>query len=230
MDGGSHASPQVGGAGVDVAVLGVQHEVSTRLRLDRVSHSLDTSGQTIKHSSDVTSALHGDDPQLVLLVDPGEECLVLVVENTTTLGPVSLHTSSDQITIAGDEEEVIVHELLSDLLAHSCERKVGSCQVAGQVGEGLLHEVLHAEPLVLGDPGRETEPVNTASNPDTSRVHRSSSVNVPLDLGDVHVAGVLAVGGDAMVVLDDGVEHVREHLQYKYLSQSDPSCSDCSAL
>ena len=94
VDGGSHPSPEVGGAGVDVAVLGVQHEVSTRLRLDRVSHSLDTSGKTIKHSSDVTSALHGDDPQLVLLVDPGEECLVLVVENTTTLGPVSLHTSN----------------------------------------------------------------------------------------------------------------------------------------
>ena len=91
MDGGSHASAEVGGAGVDVAVLGVQHEFSPRLRLDRVSHSLDTPGQTIEHSSDVSPALHGDDPQLILLIDPGQERLVRVVENTPTLRPVSLH-------------------------------------------------------------------------------------------------------------------------------------------
>ena len=94
VDGGPHASPEVGGAGMDVAVLWVQHEVSTRLRLDRVSHSLDTPGKAIKHSPDISTALHGDDPQLILLIDPGQERLVLVVENTPTLWPVSLHTSN----------------------------------------------------------------------------------------------------------------------------------------
>ena len=79
---------------MDVAVLGVQHEVSARLGLDGVSHRLDTSGQAVEHSSDIASALHGDDSQLILLVDPGQECLVLVVENTPTLWPVSLHTSN----------------------------------------------------------------------------------------------------------------------------------------
>ena len=95
VDGGSHPSPEVGGAGVDVAVLGVQHELLAGLRLDGVTHSLDTSSQPVKHGSHVPTALHGDDPQLVLLVDPGEERLVLVVEDSSTLRPVSLHTSSD---------------------------------------------------------------------------------------------------------------------------------------
>ena len=41
---------------------------------------------------------------------------------------------------------------------------------------------------------------------------RSLGVNVAIDLGDVHVAGVNTVSRDSMVVLDDGVEHVSENL------------------
>ena len=41
---------------------------------------------------------------------------------------------------------------------------------------------------------------------------RSFGVNVAVDLGDVHVAGVNTVSRDSMVVLDDGVEHVSENL------------------
>ena len=108
---------------------------------------------------------------------------------------------------------MIVHQLLSDLLTHTCEGIVGPRQVSGEVGKGLLHEVLHAESLVLGYAWRKSKPVNTAANSDTSGVDWGSAVNVPLDLGHVHVARVLAVGGDAMVVLDDGVEHIREDLQ-----------------
>merc|ERR1711970_893659 len=48
---------------------------------------------TVEHSSNIASTLHGDDPELVLLVDPGEEGLVLVVEDTAALWPVTLHTS-----------------------------------------------------------------------------------------------------------------------------------------
>ena len=120
---------------------------------------------------------------------------------------------------------MIIHELLSDALAHTCQRIIGSSQISGQVGKGLLHEILDTKSLVLGNAWRQSKPVNTATNSDTSGVNWGSSVNVPLDLGDVHVAGVLAVSGDAMVVLDDGVEDVSEDLQYKYLSQSDQRSS-----
>ena len=118
-----------------------------------------------------------------------------------------------QIRVSGHKEEVIIDELLSDLLAHTCEGKVGSGQIPSQVSKGLLHEVLHSKPLVLGNAWRQSEAVNTATNSNTSGVDWSCAVNVPLDLAHVHVAGVLALGGDAMVVLDDGVEHLREDLQ-----------------
>ena len=44
VDAGPHAGAKVGGAGVKVAVLGVQHEVLARLGLDRVLDSLDALG------------------------------------------------------------------------------------------------------------------------------------------------------------------------------------------
>merc|ERR1712133_231592 len=133
MDGGSHACAEVGGAGVDVAVLGIEHELAARLGSDRVSDSLDTSGQTIKHGSDVSAILHRDDPQLILLIDPGEEGLVLVVEDSTTLWPVTLHTSDLEVWISGHEEEMVVHELLTNLLAHSCQGEVGTSKVSFQI-------------------------------------------------------------------------------------------------
>ena len=49
--------------------------------------------------------------------------------------------------------------------------------------------------------------------PDPSGVDGGGWVDGALDLAGVHVAGVGGVGRDAMVLLDQGVEHVRKHLQ-----------------
>ena len=84
VDRGPHAGSQVGWAGVDVTILGVKHEVLSRLGLDAVPNSLDATSQTVEDSPDVSALLHGDDTELIFLVDPGEEGLVLVVEDATT--------------------------------------------------------------------------------------------------------------------------------------------------
>merc|ERR1712223_647807 len=94
VDGGPHASAEVGGAGVDVAVLLVKAEVLARLLLDRLLDGLDTLGEPGEDLLNISSLLHGDDTELILLVDPDEEGLVPVVEDTTSLGPVTLHTGN----------------------------------------------------------------------------------------------------------------------------------------
>ena len=94
VDGGSHAGAEVGGAGVDVAVLLGQSVVLAGLSLHGLLDSLDAAGQASEDSLDVTALLHGDDAGLVLLVDPEQEGLGVVVEDATTLGPVTLHTSN----------------------------------------------------------------------------------------------------------------------------------------
>merc|ERR1711953_1007490 len=62
------------------------------------------------------------------------------------LPSITLHASDLKVGIAGDEEEVVVNQLLSHLLIHASEREVGAGKVALQVGKGLLHQVLHSNP------------------------------------------------------------------------------------
>merc|ERR1712012_150967 len=124
VDGGPHASAKVGGAGVDVTVLLIQAEVFARLSLDRVLDSLDTLGQSAEHFPDISTLLHRDNTELVLLVDPDKEGLLGVVEDTPSLRPVTLHTSNGKVPVARAEEELVVHELATDLLIHSGQRVV----------------------------------------------------------------------------------------------------------
>merc|ERR1712172_258594 len=58
MDRGSHTSSKIGGAGMNVSILGIKAEVLSRLLLDTVSNSLDTSSKPLKDSLDISSLLH----------------------------------------------------------------------------------------------------------------------------------------------------------------------------
>merc|ERR1712013_117186 len=112
MDRGTHTSSKIGWARVDVSVLFRQSEVLATLSLDRVSNSLDSTSKTSKDTLYITSLLHGDDSCLILLIDPEKEGLGSVVEDSTALGPVTLHTSNSEVTVSTDEEEVIINKLL----------------------------------------------------------------------------------------------------------------------
>merc|ERR1719391_1988031 len=212
VDRGSHASSKVSWAGVDVTIPFIQHEIMTRFLLDRILHSLDTSCQPVEHLFDVASLLHGNDSQLILFVDPGQEGLVLVVEDATTLRPVSLHASYLEIRVSGHEEEVIIHQLLPHLLTHSGERNVGTSKVALKVGKGLFHQVLDVNSLLLGDSGRETESIDVATNTNTGGVDGCLLADGAFDLAGIHVACVGGISCDTMVLLDQWIEHVREDL------------------
>jgi len=212
VDRGPHASTQVGGAGVDVAELLRQLEVLARLSLDTVLDSLDATGQPLEDTLDITTLLHGDDTSLILLIDPDQEGLSLVVEDATALGPVTLHTSNLQVPVARHEQEVVVNELLAHSLLHTGEGVVLASQVIGQLGQSRRHQLLNVNTLLLGDSGGQTEAVNVATDTDAGGVDGHLGVDVADNLLGVHVAGVLSIGADAMVLLDQGVEHVGEVL------------------
>merc|ERR1719204_1464830 len=99
MDRCSHSSTKIGWARVDVTILGIKAEVLSRFLLDRVTNSLDSSCKSLKDTLDITSLLHGDNSELILFIDPDEESLGIIVENTTSLRPISLHTSNSKISI-----------------------------------------------------------------------------------------------------------------------------------
>ena len=107
---------------------------------------------------------------------------------------------------------MVINQLLSDGLVHPSERVVLTSQVSGQLGQSVGHQLLNVNSLLLGDSGRQSEPVNVATNTDTGGVNGNSGLNVANNLLGVHVGGVLGIGGDAVVVLDDGIEDLGEIL------------------
>jgi len=212
VDGSPHAGAKVGRAGVDIAVFGIKHEFLAALSLDGVTDSLDTAGKTFEDAPDITAHLHRDDPELILLINPDEEGLFSVVEDTATFGPVALHTSNREVSITRHEEEVVIDELLADLLVHASQREVVTSEVTSELAEGALHEVFNTDALILGDAGGETESVNAATDADPDGVNGNFSIDVALDLLNVHVGGVDGISSDAMVFLDDGIEDISEVL------------------
>jgi len=210
VDGGTHASAQVGGAGVDVAELGGEQELLATLGLDGLTDSGDALGETLEDTLDITALLHGDDAELILLVDPDKESFVLVVENTTALGPVTLHTSDLQVGVTRHEEEVVVDELLADGLIHTSQGVVVTSQISFQLGESVLHEGLNINTLLLGDAGGKTESLDGTADTDSAGVNWDIGFNVGGDFGGIHVRGVLEISTKTMVFADEGVENISE--------------------
>jgi len=165
---GSHTSTKVGGARVHITILSIQAEVLARFFLDRVLNSLDTKSKTLKHSLNIATILHGNDTELILFIDPDQESLGSIVEDTTTLRPVSLHTSNSQISVTRNKEEMVINKLLTDRLRHASQWVVFSSKVTREVLDGILHQSLNTKTLFLGNSRGETKSVNGTSNTNSS--------------------------------------------------------------
>merc|ERR1740124_119315 len=57
----------------------------------------------------VTSLLHRNNTELILFVDPNKEGLLLVVEDSTTFWPVTLHSCNLEVPVSRHEQEMIVN-------------------------------------------------------------------------------------------------------------------------
>lgn len=94
VDGGSQSGTKVGWAGGDV---------SEMLVVGERAHSLDVGSsvaEPLEDTEDVGTWLHGDDSELILLIDPHEEGLCVVVEDTSARWPVSVETTGSKILVS----------------------------------------------------------------------------------------------------------------------------------
>ena len=118
-------------------------------------HVLDPVDQQLEHAADVAAGSHGDDPEVVLLPDPHQEGLLLVVEDSSPCWPVSACVGRLQMGMVGNlggkitscpsysivmgldlqepvallEKKMVVNQLLLDLVGHSGQRVIGSYYV-----------------------------------------------------------------------------------------------------
>ena len=206
MDRGPHASSKVGRTRVNVSIFGIQTEVLSGLLLDRVTNSLDAPSQSLKDSLDISTLLHGDDSELILFVDPDQESLGSIVEDTSALWPISLHTSNSQVSVSRHEEEVIINKLLSDLLVHSSQRIVLSSKVPREGSSSTLHQFLNTKSLFLGNSRRQTKSINGTSNTNPGRVNGNILSNITVNLGSIHIRRVSGVSRDSVVFLNDRIK------------------------
>ena len=99
VNGGTEGSSQVGGAGGDVTEMVVVGEGGDGLDVGSGA------GEALEDGTDVSTLLHGDNSELILLVDPDKEGLVVVVEDTSVLGPVTVKTAGLEETVSLPEKD-----------------------------------------------------------------------------------------------------------------------------
>ena len=88
VHGGSHGGTKVGWARGDVTEMVVVGECDiSGLEV------LNSSAESVEDFDDTSVLLHGDDSELILLVNPDQEGLVVVVEDTSAGWPVSVEVA-----------------------------------------------------------------------------------------------------------------------------------------
>jgi hypothetical protein len=106
VDGGSKGGTKVSRARGDITEMVVLCEIAVFL------DSLSGSAKSIKDLFDTSTGLHRNNSKLILLVDPDKEGLGIIMEDTSTRGPVSVKVASLKEPVTFFEEEVIIDELL----------------------------------------------------------------------------------------------------------------------
>merc|ERR1712045_548559 len=208
VDGGSHASSKIGWARVNITELFGQLEVLAGFSLDGVLYGLNTSGQSFEYTLGITSLLHGNDSELILLINPDKECFGFIVEDSTAFWPVTLHTSYLQVWITRHEEEVIINQLLSDSLVHSSQGIVVAREITSEFCKSSNHEFFHVNTLLLGDSRGQTESLDGSSNTNSDGVNWDIIGNVSLDFVDVHVGNMFESSGETVVFADEWVKYI----------------------
>ena len=93
VDRSAKGCSEVGRAGGDVTKMAVVSELSFGLNCGGGA------AEALEDGTDVGTLLHGNDTELIFLINPDEEGLGVVVEDTSALGPVAVETAGIKETI-----------------------------------------------------------------------------------------------------------------------------------
>jgi hypothetical protein len=166
-------------------------------------------GESLEDGTDIGSLLHGDDSKLIFFVNPDEESLVVVMEDTSSLWPISLETAGFEIFISTLEEEVISDELSLIFSSHFWEGVVFTLKFSGEFVKSRDDEIFGLNSVNSGDLGTEWESGEVSSNSDSSGVDHLVLILWEwwaLKLVDIHGRNVLISLGVTVVVIDNFIE------------------------
>ena len=89
-----------------------------------------TSTKSFEDLSDTSSLLHGDNSKLVLLIDPDKEGFRFIVEDTSSIWPVSVEIACLEESISLLEEEMVIDQLLLRRRVHTLEWVEGTGKIS----------------------------------------------------------------------------------------------------
>ncbi len=122
--------------------------------------------KSCENGSNISSILHRNNSKLVLFVDPNKEGLLVVVEDASAFGPVTVESASLEETITLFEEEVVRDELVSLRVTQGTQRVEGSSKLPSEAAASLNDFLLNGVPLLFRNPWpkRELSQVSADSN------------------------------------------------------------------
>jgi len=92
-------------------------------------------GESGEYSENISSLLHRDNSQLILFINPNEESLLIVMEDTSSFRPVSIQTTCTEESISLFEEEVVIDQLGLIFFRHCLKGVVLASKFTSEFGE-----------------------------------------------------------------------------------------------
>ena len=157
--------------------------------------------------------MHGDDSELVFFVDPDKESLLVVVEDTSPLGPVSVQAAGIKESISFFEKEVISNQLILLFRSHGSERIEGTGKLTLKSVASLDNLLLNLVSLLSCNTWTERIVCQVTSYSNSGGLDHGCVLSGEwwaLKFGVVHVTDMASTLGMAMVLLDDLVHQWRE--------------------
>ena len=129
------------------------------------------SAESVEDLLDASTWLHGDDSQLIFLVNPDQERLCIIVEDTSSWWPVSVEVACLQESVTLLEQEMVIDEFLWNFWAHTIKWVEGTLQVTFEWFASLNNFIHDFKSLFLGDSWSEWISSTVSSNSNSSGVY-----------------------------------------------------------
>ena len=162
VDRGAKSRAKICRARCDIAKVIVVQELGLLLNYLR------SATEPLEDLADISSRLHRNDTEFIFFIDPDEEGLIRVVENSTAFGPVSVETASIKEPITLFEEEVVFDKLLLRSLIHSLKSVESASQVAGKIIASCNDELHNLVALIISDARAKREVCEVPADADPS--------------------------------------------------------------
>jgi len=76
--------------------------------------------------------LHRNDSQLIFFINPDKESFSIIMEDTSTIWPVSIEATGVKESVTFFEQEMIINQLLLVFFRHSFQRVVFTCKFSSK--------------------------------------------------------------------------------------------------